>query len=198
MRVNIRAVMKRYLKHILTICAFTLLATVCAVPSAFAGQGADEYRVKAAFIYKFMNFVEWSPQSSVENSPTITLCIVGDDPFGSALSDLQDETVRGKRLTIRHRFSDDLRGCNIIFLPTSEKHHAAKILRNIGNSDVLTVSDTAEGARQGIIISFFVEQKKVRFAVNIDAARREGLKISAKLLKLAKIVADADSKDDTE
>ena len=75
----------------------------------------------------------------VENSPIITLWIAGDDRFGSALSDLQDETARCKRLTIRHRLSDDLRGWSILFLTTSEKHHAAKILRNIENSDVLTV-----------------------------------------------------------
>ena len=191
--------MRERRKYCIHIVLFVFLVAGCGVPSIFAGQQkAGEYQVKAAFLYNFINFIDWPPQSSIESRPTITLCIVGDDPFGDALEDLQNETVRGKKLAIKYRSYDDLRGCDILFLPVSEKHHAAKILRSIGKSDVLTVSDTEESARQGIIISFFIERQKVRFAVNIEAARRAGLKISAKLLKLAKIVAVDEGKDGTE
>ena len=181
--------MREHWQYFITIVILALLMIGSAAPSVFAEQQkAGEYQVKAACLYNFINFIEWPPQSSFESSPTITLCIIGDDPFGGALTDFQNETVRGKKLLIKHRSSDDLKGCNILFLPASEKHHAAKILRSIGKSDVLTVSDTEESAKQGIIISFFIEQKKVRFAVNRYTAQQAGLKISAKLLKLAKII----------
>ncbi len=117
-----------------------------------------------------------------------------DDPFRDALNELNNDTVRGKTLTIKYRSADDIRGCNILFVAASEKHNVAKIVRAVGKSDVLTVSDMEELAQQGIIINFFVEQKKVRFAINVDAARRAGLKISAKLLKLAKIFDAAESR----
>ena len=143
--------MREYRQHYITIVILALLMIGSAAPSVFAEQQkAGEYQVKAACLYNFINFIEWPPQSSFESSPTITLCIIGDDPFGDALEDLQNETVRGKKLAIKYRSYADLRGCDILFLPLSEKHHAAKILRSIGKSDVLTVSDTEESARRCI------------------------------------------------
>jgi len=97
--------------------------------------------------------------------------------------------TRGKKLVIRmYRPFDDLEGCHLIFIPASEKGRAGQILRPVREANVLTVSDTFEEGRQGAIISFFIEQNKVRFAINIEAAKKAGLKISSKLLRLAKIV----------
>ena len=187
--------MRAQQKYIFTVVFLAFLIMGCGVISVFGEQyKAGEYRVKAAFLYNFINFVEWPPQSLFQSSPTITLCIVGDDPIRDALNELKNDTVRGKKLTIKYRSADDIRGCNILFVPASEKHNAAKIVRSVGKSDVLTVSDTEETAQQGIIINFFIEQKKVRFTINIDAARLAGLKISAKLLKLAKIFEAAEGR----
>ena len=194
-QLNIRESLKRFIYF----AVFVLLIAGCSVSSVFAGQQkAGEYQVKAAFLYNFINFIDWPSQSSLKSSPNITVCIIGDDPFGDALEDLLNEPVQGKKLAIKYRSYDDLRGCNILFLPVSEKHRTAKILRSIGNSDVLTVSDTVESAQQGIIISFYIEQQKVRFTVNVGAAKRAGLRISAKLLKLATIVDSGEGKDSTE
>ncbi|HTZ19072.1 MAG TPA: YfiR family protein [Dissulfurispiraceae bacterium] len=185
--------MEQYRRHFIAIVIFAFLVTGCGVPFVFGETyKAGEYQVKAAFIYNFINFVEWPPQSSFAGSPTITLCIIGDDPFGDALRDLQNETVRGKKLTVKYRSPDDIRGCNIIFLSASDKYHASKIVRSVGKSDILTISDTEESAQRGIIISFFVEQNKVRFVINTGAAKRAGLNISAKLLKLARILDAAE------
>jgi len=150
---------------------------------------AGEYQVKALFIYNFINFVDWPVDSSFQSSPTVNVCIVGDDPFDDALNDLRDETVKGKRVSIRYyRPVDERRGCHLLFIPAGETNQMENILRFIREQGVLTVGDTVESARQGAVIGFYVEQKRVRFAVNIEAARRAGLKISAKLLKLAKII----------
>jgi hypothetical protein len=155
----------------------------------FAGQQKPgEYQVKAAFLYNFINFVEWPPESFTD--PSLNICIVGEDPFGGAFDIMRNETIRGKKLVVKHcRISDELKSCNIVFIPASEKKHIGSILRFIGTANVLTVSDTEEPVRQGVIIGFFIEDSKVRFAINNDTARRAGLKLSAKLLKLAKIIA---------
>ena len=172
------------------IIVFILALNLCGVLNVFADeQKPGEYQIKAAYLYNFINFIEWPIDSPNNNSPSINLCILGDDPFGKDLDDIRNEIVKGKKLTVKYPCSlDKLRSCNILFIPASEKNHVGQILKLIGNSRVLTVSDVEESARQGVIISFFVEHKKVRFAINIEAARRAGIKFSAKLLKLAKIV----------
>ena len=181
--------MKRYFINILLV--------LCLVAGGTASVSAEqkspgEYQVKALFLYNFLNFVDWPDDSTFNSSTTINVCIVGDDPFDDAFDAIRDETVKGKKLAIRfYRTSDEPKGCHLLFIPASEKDHAGQILRSIKESSVLTVADTEESARQGAIIGFFVEHKKVRFAVNVEAARRSGLKISAKLLKLAKIIKTA-------
>jgi hypothetical protein len=173
------------------IFAFWLIA--CSAAAAGADQQkAGEYHVKALFLYNFLNFVEWPAGSSFNSSQAINVCIVGDDPFGDALDNIRNETVKGKKLAIRiYRPSDEPEGCHLIFIPASEKGRAGQILRPVRDANVLTVSDTFEEGRPGAIISFFIEQKKVRFAINIEAAKKAGLKISSKLLRLAKIVNPA-------
>jgi len=170
------------------LCAFWLIACTAAAVSA-EQQKPGEYQIKALFLYNFLNFVDWPADSSFHSSPTINVCIIGDDPFADALDDIRNETVKGKKLAIRfYRPFDEPEGCHLLFIPASEKNHVGHILRPVRESNVLTVADTVEVGRHGAIISFLIEQKKVRFAINIDAARRAGLKISSKLLKLAKIV----------
>jgi hypothetical protein len=170
------------------IFAFCLIACNTAIASADQ-QKPGEYQIKALFLYNFLNFVDWPADSSFYSSPTINVCIIGDDPFAEALDDIRSETVKGKKLAIRfYRSSDEPEGCHLIFIPASETKHAGHILKTVRGTNVLTVADTVEVARQGAIIGFFIDQQKVRFAINIEAARRASLKISSKLLKLAKIV----------
>jgi len=152
-------------------------------------QKAGEYQVKALFLYNFINFVDWPAESSINSSPTINVCVIGEDPFENALDEIENKTVKGKKLAIKfYRSYDEPKGCHLLFIPASGKRHTAHILKSVREANVLTVGDTEESARQGSVIGFYIEQRKVRFTVNIEAAKRAGLKISAKLLKLAKII----------
>jgi hypothetical protein len=178
--------MSRYLPAIIFVLFFT---EYCALNVFAEQQKPGEYQIKATYLYNFINFIDWPPESHFSSNPSINLCIFGDDPFGNDIDDIRNEIVKGKKLKIKSYGSlDKLKSCDILFIPASEKKHFEQILNSIRNSNVLTVSDTEELIRQGAVISFFVEHNKVRFAVNIKAARRSGLKISAKLLKLAKII----------
>jgi hypothetical protein len=178
--------MKKYLFYVIS--ALCLIAC-SAVNLPAQEQKAEEYQVKALFLCNFINFVDWPADSSIHSSPTINVCVIGDDPFGNALDGIRDKTFKDKKLAIRfYRSYDDPKGCHLLFIPATENRHSAQILKSVREANVLTVGDTEESARQGAIIGFYIEQKKVRFAINIEAARRAGLKISAKLLKLAKII----------
>jgi len=178
--------MNKYLFNILS--ALCLIAC-SAVNLSAQEQKPGEYQVKALFLYNFINFVDWPADSSIHSSPIINVCVIGDDPFDTAIDDMLDKTVKDKKLAIRfYRPYDEPQGCHLLFITASEQSHASHILKSVREANVLTVGDTEESARQGAIIGFFIERKKVRFAINIEAAKRAGIKISAKLLKLAKII----------
>jgi hypothetical protein len=152
-------------------------------------QSVNEYEVKAAFLYKFANFVEWPPESA-----TLPGCIaiVGQDPFGTAL----DEVVKGKSVNGRSflvkRFKSDLDAarCHIVFISASEQGRVHPILDRLRGISTLTVSDIPGFCQDGGMIGFEVVDQKVRFAINPDAAERAGLKVSSKLLSVAKIVRE--------
>ncbi len=178
--------MKRSLVKLITVLSLAF----CGVTASSAQeQKPDEYQVKALFLYNFLNFIEYPADSSFKTSPAITVCIVGESPFEEAIEEIRDETVRGKRLAIKfYRPDDEPRGCHLLFVPAPETRHIGRLLRSIKGTGLLTVGDTEEATRQGAVIGFFMERNKVRFAINLDNAKKSGLKISAKLLRLARIV----------
>lgn len=168
-----------------------LLAGILLVTlGAGRARAADsvEYPVKAAFLYNFTRFVEW-PGGALASSPQVTICVLGHDPFGAAL----DEAVAGKRVEGRplavRRLSglEDLQPCPVLFVSASEEGRLPEILRRLQGAPVLMVGDSPEVARRGGVIGFYLEGNKVRFEVNPAAARAAGLKVSAKLLSVARV-----------
>jgi len=153
-------------------------------------QGSSEYAVKAAFLYNFAKFVEWPPGVFGNDGAPLVVGVVGDDPFGSAL----DQTIRGKsangRQLIIRRFSwgQNLRECHILFISSSERKRLSQILDSLRGAGVLTVGETDHFNQQGGIINFVIEKGKVRFEINAGAAESSHLKLSSKLLALAKSV----------
>ena len=171
----------------------TLVATVClagvlvAWPAEAQSNEPTEYQVKAAFLFNFTKFIDWPESAFTDARAPIVLGIVGDDPFGSDLSQIVvGQSVKGRTLSIRrYRFGDDLRHCHVLFLSSSEQARIPNILLSLQGASVLTVSDVDRFADAGGMMQFVVEQSRVRFVVNRDAATRVHLEISAKLLALA-------------
>ncbi len=156
-------------------------------------SSAGEYEVKAAYLYNFAKFVEWPEKALLNSTAPIVLCVYGEDPFGRAL----DETVKGKSVNNRdlaiHRAKSlqELKRCQVVFIDGAEGKRLPEILRELQGSSVLVVGESSGFAEQGGQIQFQLEDNKVRFSINVDAVERAHLKISSKLLALAKIVHDA-------
>jgi hypothetical protein len=145
-----------------------------------------EYDVKAAFIFNFAKFVEWPNEGQISNW---RVCLVGTDPFGAALDELDGKIVKEKKMAVKRDESlNSLKNCQMLFISSSEKERLKSILAAIKEYNVLTISDTENFARQGVMINFYVEDNKVRFEINADAVRRTGLKITSKLLRLARLI----------
>jgi hypothetical protein len=159
----------------------------------FAQTASKEYQVKAALLLNFVEFIQW-PQSVFPDAQSpITIGVLGDDPFGSALEQtFQDESVEGRKVVIkRSKQLADLKTCHLLFICRSEKDRLGDILESLNDTSVVTVGDMDDFARRGGIINFYIDNNKIRFEIN--AAEPRGIKISSQLLKRARIV-NADSR----
>jgi YfiR/HmsC-like len=155
-----------------------------------AQDALSEYQVKAAYLFNFLKFVEWPEESFADPLAPIVIGVVGEDPFGNALPQVViGKTVQGRDLVIRiYRPGEDLRGVHILFISASERKRLPIILSSLRGSSVLTVADIAGFLDAGGMIQFLNENGRVRFAINVDATSRAKLKMSSKLLSLAKVV----------
>ncbi|PWU03934.1 MAG: DUF4154 domain-containing protein [Terriglobia bacterium] len=169
---------------------FTVAVGLALVITAAWGQVADEYQVKAFFLYNFTRYVEWPAQRFNSPSDPLVICVLGQNPFGNAL----EEAVKGKAVdgrTLVVRGLSDLHPpctCHILFVSASERKRfqaAAGVVRTAG---VLTVGEAEGFVNDGGVINFKLDDGKVRFEINVEAAAQEQLHISSKLLSLARIV----------
>ena len=166
-----------------------LMAEICGC-SAALGQSANQYQVKAAFLYNFAKFIEWPPQSFKGPDDPIAICVVGLNPFGAMIEDtVRGKTLDGRAFVVRNVPNvQQTGGCHILFISSSERKQVQSILESIKTPGVLTVGEAEGFARNGGIINFKLDGGKVRFEVNLEAAAKEGLQIRSNLLSLAEIV----------
>ena len=161
--------------------------------SLFAQTPSKEYQIKAAFLFNFIQFVEWPPTVFKNADDPFRIGVLGQDPFNAALEEtVQGETIINHKIIVEHPMQvDDLKNCQLIFISKSEKKHVTEILSALDDKPVLTVSEIEGFAERGGGINFYLEGNKVRFEVNPDAARHDGLKVSSQLLSLGKIIETA-------
>ncbi len=175
------------MKVFIRIAAYLVFAAALATTArpACAQSQPGEYEVKAAFLYNFLPFVEW-PASPGRLVRSLRVCILGVSLEEGPFEELDGQEVMGRKLEIVQLASlADLGRCDVLFIGASEQNNLPRILKALQGTSILSIGDTAGLARQGVIINFYVEQKKIRFEINAAAARRAGLTISSKLLKLA-------------
>ncbi|HEV2386613.1 MAG TPA: YfiR family protein [Candidatus Acidoferrales bacterium] len=165
------------------------LATT-ASPAAGQPRRPSEYQVKAAFLYNFAKFVQWPPSAFEGPSAPLVICVAGENPFGTLLNEMiTGKTINGHPLEVENRSeTGDLRSCNVLFVGAAQTKRLPKILEILKDSSVLTVGEADGFAGQGGVVNFYLEQDRVRFEINVSAAARSRLKISSKLLALARIV----------
>ena len=148
--------------------------------------------MKAAFLYNFARFIEWPAEAFPNDKSPIALCVFRHDPFGSVL----DEALRGKSINNRElqarRVNElpELKMCQVIFISGQEDKHLPEVLSSVKGASALVVGESQEFAERGGTVQFYLENNKLRFAVNLDAAQRARLQVSSRLLALAKIVRD--------
>jgi hypothetical protein len=160
-------------------------------------SGSAEYLIKAGFIYNFANLVQWPSSSFAQPDSPIVIVILGEDHFGTTL----DRALEGKKVNARpfvikraksiselQRTLGPQKDCQILYVSSSEMPHLSDAIQMLKGIPVLTIGETPGFARNGGIINLILEDNKVRFEVNVAAAKEADLNISSRLLALARIV----------
>ena len=156
-------------------------------------QQAIEFEVRAVYLFNFARFVEWPASAFADTGAPIRICIAGDDPLGTALDRaVVNERVQERRIqAVRLGGSGSARGCHILYVPPSEQRRAPAIIGSLGGQPTLTVGEGAQFLSRGGMIGFRRVENRVRFDVNLDAAQKTGLRVSARLLSVAADVRKA-------
>lgn len=160
--------------------AWALLAAAIAGAQPVAQDVSLEYRVKAAFLYNFVKFIEWPEYPAGR----LRICVAGQNPFGPVLDDLtRNERVRGVPLESTV-ILEARRECEVLFTPRTSS--IPVYLRAVADAPTLTVGETPGFLEQGGMIRFFLDGINVRFEINRTAVERARLRISARLLQLSR------------
>ncbi|HEY0051838.1 MAG TPA: YfiR family protein [Caulobacteraceae bacterium] len=166
-----------------------VIAAVCLGAGGAAAQSL-EYPVKANYLVRFAAFVTWPPSAFRSPSAPITICVVGQDPFGRAL----DTAAAGQRvgehpIVVRRmpRVGRDS-GCHIAYLGRNAAQASSAVLTSLNAAPVLTVTDDAVSGDRGVI-HFVLAGNRVRFHADQRSAESGGMRVDARLLSLALTVA---------
>ena len=158
--------------------------------AAFAGgaraEASREYQVKAAFLFNFAQFVQW-PDATLGINDSLIIVTVGADPFDGAL----DRAVAGKTIGAHHievkhvSSASEIGKCHLLFVPAGQ--NTSEILAAVGDKPILTIGESDNFTDAGGDIRFFIDDGKIRFEIDPDTTSKAGLKVSSKLLGLARI-----------
>jgi hypothetical protein len=175
--------------HVLQRSLFVLLVAFVFSCTGAGAEDSLEYEVKAGFLYNFTKFVQWPEESFKEKNAPIVIGILGSDPFGEKFDRaLSNEKSGGRPLVVkRFKTAQDVEGCHIVFVSNRESDQLPKLFEKLKDTYTMTAGESEDFTRGGGVIRFFLEQGKVRFEINISAARRKKLEISSQLLNLARI-----------
>ncbi len=168
---------------------------LCARPATSGAQDdTPERALKATYLYKFAPFVDWPDPTAEFPSGAFRICVVGGQTFRGMLDRaVQGHTIAGRPIAIQ-RFSSVTRnpGCSVMFVTGPDAQSVAQTLAVVRGSPVLTVTDGAQEPEDSGIINFVIEDSRVRFEINAQAAAANRLTISSKLLSLATRVTGRD------
>jgi hypothetical protein len=170
-------------------CVLLAAWAVFAPVLAFAQSPADvrEYQKKAEFISSFTRFIEWPERKFPQASSPFIIGVYGTDNITSLLEEaIQDHQIKGRPAVIKHLLNkEELHSCHVLFISHSERDRLGPILGEVRRENVLTVGECDNFLTKGGVINFVNVGGQVRFQISIDAASREKLVVSSKLLQLA-------------
>ena len=175
----------------LTLEAGLLAAPASAQPQPAAGPAALERSVKAAFIYKFLGYTEFPPHAFGDAGAPIVIGVAGSDEMAAELARVvSGRTVNNRPLVVKQwRDGGSTGAVHLLFVAGADSAHAARVLRQAPAGPVLLVTECGNGLQAGAIINFKIVEERVRFDVSLDAADKNNIRLSSRLLTVANHVS---------
>jgi hypothetical protein len=180
------------------------IVSAAAATSAHAQDtdASSEYLIKAGFIYNFASLVQWPSTSFSQADSPIVIAVLGEERFGTTLDRvLQGKKIDGRSFIVKYfRSTSELvksvgkpKECQILYVSSSAMPHLSEAIQVVRGMPVLTIGEMPGFAKSGGMINLVLEDNRVRFEVNVKAAKDADLNISSRLLALARIVQPPES-----
>ncbi|MGA1791919.1 MAG: YfiR family protein [bacterium] len=154
-----------------------------------------EYRVKAGFVYNFAKFIEWPEENTGHDPNSILIGIIPDTPATDVFFSLEGKRIGGKRIEVKKYKTVKEKGvenCHVLFFDSKEDVFVKESLLIVKYRSVLTVGHIKGFTQAGGIINFFTEEGRLRFEVNLDAAKHARIKLGSQILMSAEIITERD------
>jgi hypothetical protein len=178
----------------LCLLGYLLVITAWSAPAPVPDDAPQpEYGIKAAFLYKFLGYVEWRPGAFAQPASPIVIGVIGDNDIADSLRTITaGRTAGGRPVEVRRmRIGDSLDDVHMLFVGRAESSRVAQLASAARQRGVLLVTDFEGALDQGSAINLLLLQNRVRFEVSLDAADKSGLKLSSRLLAVASSVRPA-------
>jgi len=192
---KLRRSLRTQVSSLAVVVRFGLLLLLPSNPLILEAQitTTAEFRTKANFLAKVPNFIEWSAEALPLGPSPFLICVLGDFSFALPLAEsVRGKTIQEKQIEVRGLNKEqELHSCHILFVSHFERKSYARVLGSVRGQNVLTIGETPEFLDAGGILGFSMNGETLQFDVNLTEANRAHLKISSRLLTLARHVVNA-------
>jgi hypothetical protein len=153
-----------------------------------AQSNTEEYVLKAAFLYRFTDYIDWG--SSGAQTEDFTIAVLGRSGITDPLIEIaKEKKAQGKRIVIKQYDNiSDIVGCQIVFISGNNKQDVETAVSKMGDKPILIVAEQTDACAKGAHVNFLISDNKLKFEINPTAATISGLKISSQLLQHAIVV----------
>jgi YfiR/HmsC-like len=177
------------LVRLMALCA-ALLAWISAAGGWAASEdstGSLEHSVKAAFLYKFLGYVEWPAEAFTQPDTPIGIGVLSGGEIADELARIvSGRNVNGRPITVKRlKEGDSLAGIHMLFIGRSESARLSQLVKAAHQRPILTVTEAQGALTHGSVINFVLADSRVRFEVSLEAADRSGIKLSSRMLAVA-------------
>jgi len=167
---------------------WAIAVAIAIAPPRLAEAGSSESELKAEFVERFVRFIEWDPEQLPEDE--FQICVFGDSSVTSYLERIAKKRKFKSRRAVVEVLDkvEHVVDCQIVVIPSVSKKKLAAVLSRTEGLPILTIADQSGAAAAGAIVNFYRDGSHVKFEINTGAAVDSGLKVRAKLLRLARVI----------
>ena len=170
--------------------AALLVCAASAVAQAQSAAAVTEASVKAAFLYKFLGYIEWPPKAFPQRDNPISIGVIGADDIAEELQQITPgRRVDNRAIVVRRmREGDSVGGLNMLFIGRAASARIPVLAHMAQQRSIVVVTDSPGALEQGSVINFLSAEGRVRFEISVESADRSGVKLSSRLLAVAEVV----------